>query len=420
LTDNGSSQHLPKELRDFLIWLYALALLCVAVEWICRKVTSLHLRADVYISPFLNEHYPDFLMYRDHVPYFHSLAFFNAQGPFLYPAPAGIVYQLFYLVPSLALRVFLTFIAAALSAGALFFGRALHRRGLSAPQAYLLPFAVLAASFPVWFEVRQANMEIVMWVLVTSGLVLFLKGRGYTAAACFGIAASMKIYPLAYLGLLLVRRQYRQIACGIGVAVVSTLGSLWLLGGSIGPTWQRVSAGVNEFKFVYILHKRFEIGFDHSLLSILKRLLHPFPAPDRFAPVVAAYLAVVALAGVLLFFLVITKRPVMNQILFLSVACILLPPVSFEYTLLHMLAPLALMALVIVEAARKGQAIPGIRPVLLCFAFLLAPLSELVLHGGRLGGQIKAIVLLILLVFSLTKSFSPSDEASLTPISEGT
>jgi hypothetical protein len=382
---------------------------CEFTELLCRRVKALNLDRDPYISPFLREHYPDFLLLRPRFAFFHSASFFTVPNgtPFMYPAPVGVLYQLFYAMPHGGLRVFLGFIVLALAIAGRMFGRALHRRGVAAVAAYGVPLAVLFLSFPVWFEFKQANMEIVVWVLVTGGVVCFLRGRGYSAAACFGLAASMKIYPVAYLGLLLIRRQYRQIAWGLAVALAATVSSLWAVGASIGPTWQRVSEGIDHFRSLFILNKRPEMIFDHSFLSLAKILMHPSPHPERFAPLLTLYLALMCCLGMYLFFFRIWRMPVINQVLFLTVACIFLPPVSFEYTLLHVFVPLGMLTLLAVDLARRGVPMPsGVRPALLCFLVLLAPLSEVSLLHHQLDGQIKALALAVLLVVSFTRPFA--------------
>ena len=400
---------LPGDLRWFLGILLALNVVCLGAEVVCRYVAALGLNRNPYIFPLLREHFPDFLWFRPRFDFFHSMQFFvvHRGNDFMYPAPVGVVYKLFYLAPHGGLGVFLGFIGACfVTAGALF-ARVLWRHQLGARSAVFFSSAALLLAFPVWFEIRQANMEIVIWVVVTGGVALFLAGRGYPAAVCFGLAASMKIYPLAYLGLFLVRRQYRQIVVGLGAAVVATVGSLWLLGGTVGPAWAKVNEGVQRFRYEYVLQKRVELPFDHSLLSVVKLAIQRFPTPERFAPVVTIYMTVALLAGTLMFFLRVRRLPTTNQILFLSIACAVLPPVSFEYTLLNLLMPLALLVLLSVDHARRGGTtnVPGVRPAFVCLAILLAPLSEIVVDGQRIDGQLKTVLLVVLLIVTLRYPF---------------
>jgi hypothetical protein len=359
-----------------------------------------------YNTPFMGERYPDLLKFMERFRYFHSLEFFSYTGTFpcMYPAPTSVVYELFYKTGH-PLFIFLSFFAVSLVLAVILFGRSLQQRGLNVFVSYALPFMTVALSYPVWFDYRQANMEIVVWVFVSAGIALFLAGRGYSAAACFGMATSMKIFPVAYLGLLLIRRQYRQIAFGLTIGATTTVASLWLLGGSILPTWNKVNESLEQYKVIYALHKRPEMVFDHSLFSLIKSPIHlqSFPAPERLAPALTVYMACVVVVAVMLFFLRVWRLPVANQIVFIAVVSVLLPPVSFEYTLLQILAPTAVLVLLAVDIQRRGGKLPGLNASLACCCILLGAFAELIAKGHQWDGQIKAVVLVVLMILALTK-----------------
>jgi hypothetical protein len=250
------------------------------------------------------------------------------------------------------------------------------------------------------------------------GLVFFLTNRGYSAAACFGLAASMKIYPVVYLGLLLVRRQYRQIVFGVGVLVVTTMVSLWLVYPSISVASREIDKGLDTFRVMYMLHKRVELGFDHSLLSLVKYPIKPFPVPEKFAPVLSVYLITVAVSGIALFIFRIRRLPVINQIVCLTVACVFFPPVSFEYTLMHLFVPLALLVLLSIDLARRNRTMPGLNACFCCLVVLLGALPELIVMQHRVGGQVKAIVLGILFYLALRYPLAVPDSEDVMLKSE--
>jgi hypothetical protein len=98
--------------------------------------------------------------------------------------------------------------------------------------------------------------------------------------------------------------------------------------------------------------------------------------------------------------------PVLNQVLCLTVAMTLLPPMSFDYTLIHLYLPFALLALYLVDFHRKGLDAPrGVAGVVFCMVVLLSQVGEIIFHGDRLGGQIKAVALLVLFVLCLYYEF---------------
>ena len=331
--------------------------------------------------------------------HFGSLAFWTFQDPypFMYPAPVAVLYRLFFRIPVHPLLAFLLTGLAGFVAAGLLFGRLLRRRGVRAADAYLFPFAVMLSAYPFWFAAKQANMEILIWVAVTAGLVLFLAGRGYSAAVCFGIATSLKIYPFVYFGLLLARRQYRQIALGLATAVTVTLASLRVVYPDVRTSWRMTNAGVDHFRTMYMLHRRPEIGADHSLFALFKTVVDPLPP----AHLLSVYLAVAAVSGVVLYFVRIRRLPVWNQILCLTLASILLPPTSFEYTLLHLFVPFAMYTLLLVGYERVGRAAPHVYFVLACFFLLFGFLAEIIFNDIIYAGQVKSVVLLALFGFAL-------------------
>ncbi|HEV2619841.1 MAG TPA: hypothetical protein VGU23_07870, partial [Acidobacteriaceae bacterium] len=104
--------------------------------------------------------------------------------------------------------------------------------------------------------------------------------------------------------------------------------------------------------------------------------------------------------------------------LFLTVACITLPPTSYDYTLLHLYTPWVMLVFLAVSRWRDHLPVPkGLWPAFLCLALLLSPQSEIILHGERIGSQIKCLALLALAIVALRFSFpeqaTPSPQAVL-------
>ncbi len=352
----------------------------------------------------LDEYFPDLLLFQRRFDFFHTRQFFTYTGatPFMYPAPDAVVYKVFYtLAGSEAVPCFITCAVLVYVVTGAAFVRSLARRGVPLVSAALLTLAVLLCSYPVWFEIKQANLEIAVWVLIAAGLASFLSNRGYLAAVCFCLAGSMKLYPVIFLGLLLQRRQWKQAAAGLGVFLVATVASVWLLCPDLLYCWHGIAHGVDQFHDLYILRLRIETTFDHSLFVLFKYHMRPVLEPWRVTQVLNRYMIVVGVLGVVLFFVRIRLLPVLNQILALTIASILLPPTSFEYTLQHMLVPFALFALLLVDATRKRVTLPAWRAFLLCFVILLAPIPELIHNTLRLDGRVKALTLLALFLLSV-------------------
>ena len=398
-------------LQLFITIQLVLLLACDLTELFCRTV--LHLK-EPYDYPYLStqQSFWDFMTFAIKSHHFHTLAFFTADPkfPFLYPAPSAVFYQAFFLFGPLSLLLFLTFIVLTFLIAALLLHRAMKQRGVSTLQAVAFLGFTLLLSYPMWLDFKQGNIEIGVWLFVALGVWAFCANRGYSAAACFGIAGSMKIYPFLYLGLMLARRKYREIVFAAAVALFVTLASLWLLGGNdIAGTWHHVLAGVALFRAEYVLQFRpGEIGFDHSLFALIKCCILLFrPAVQQYPlQLLNAYVVVGALAGMALYILKIRHLPVINQVLCLCIASILMPPVSYDYTLMHLYIPWAMLVLFTQEQWWNRRTIAGLTSAFILLAFLFAPESEFICQSVRFGGQLKAMALIALMVVSLKYPFS--------------
>ena len=126
------------------------------------------------------------------------------------------------------------------------------------------------------------------------------------------------------------------------------------------------------------------------------------------------YLGVVAFAGVALWIFRIRKLPLTNQVLALTTASVLLPPISHDYTLMHLYAPWAML----VFATLQGRRIPGLGIAFTCFALLFTPQSYLIYYSARFAGEFKSVVLVVLFLTSLRFAFADLDGAPHREASE--
>jgi hypothetical protein len=89
------------------------------------------------------------------------------------------------------------------------------------------------------------------------------------------------------------------------------------------------------------------------------------------------------------------------------VASILLPPVSGDYTLVHLYIPWSVLVLVSISL-KDARKVRGLVLSFVCMAFLMAPERFAVIQGIIIAGQLKAIVLIILFIVSITCPFEES------------
>ncbi len=413
--DEGAARtELPRTLRLYLLVAGALTLLCGLTEAICTLLLHRHYP---YTWPLMPPDAPflDFALYQERFARMHSAEFFTFAGPgYYYPAPLAVVHWLFLQLPQ-PVEVFLACLCAAFAGGVFALARALQRRGLPTAKAAGFVLAGALCCYPFFFEFEQANLEWVLCVLCAGGVFAWLSGRPWLAAVCFGLAASMKLYPAIFLALLFTQRRYRQFAGGLVVAAAATLAGLWLVCPTLSVSWSGTLGGLEGFRQAYIL--RFEqVGFDHSLFALAKGLwrLHTSTSlpPETLATMLRLYLAAAALAAAL-YFLRIRHLPAVNQVLCLTIVSILLPPVSYDYTLIHLFVPLALLLVVAVE--QRAYPMRGLSVALVLLAILMAPETEFIVRGNSLGGQVKALALVALLGVALHFRFPSRYDERLSP-----
>ncbi len=424
---------LPSPLRAFLAASAFFTLLCLGTEAVCASL--LHWGAP-YNYPGLKAFYGkegalvrfvDFHTFFGKFHFFHSRLFYTESAVLPYPAPAVAAYKLFLMplpTPHHGAWALARYEGSILLCSwvMLFLWRAaLVRKGQRPLSATLFVLGCYLFSFAFWFEFAQGNIEWVVWAVLSLGLWAFC-GRHFKAAALLiGLAGSMKIFPIIFVGLFLPIRRYRDALLTLLSAAASTVVGLWLVCPDIAYSWHHTVGALTNFEHESVAGFRpLELGFDHSLRSLVSLTLTSFGLHDSQA-FFGLYLLVVALGGVLLFFTRIRHLPLPNQILSLAIAAIFLPPVSFDYTLLHLYPGLVLLSLLAVQQERTapGQSIRGLAAALVLLAFLLSPESELIWHGIRYAGQVKALALVALgyvtlrYPFQLTEAPLATGQASL-------
>ena len=409
---------LPKPARVFWVINGLLALLCPIVIVVNRYV--FHLGAGVhwqpYTSPFLPwGHFCDFWNFHDRFMMYHTTVFYSttAGSIFSYPAPLSLLYALFFLSQHNQHTIFTVTTTLPIFGMLYFLGCEMIAGGISKRVATLFVISAFLFSYPYWFEWELGNIEVCVFLIVAFGVFAWLRGQLYLAAALFGIAGSMKIFPFLYLGLLLSRKQSRQFGFGLLVAAVLYPLSVWMacpsfsialagirassraLGTGLLPYWDWVLANV-----------------DHSLWSFYKQVMHLLGYKnERPMWEVTTYTALTAIAGTALYFLRIRRLPMLNQLICLSVASILLPPMSNDYTLLYLYLPWGLLLISAIRDEQKGFMRPGVLGAFICFALLFSAESEIVIARAAVAGQLKAATLVVLLCIALTYPFVlPSEQ----------
>lgn len=411
---------LPPILRRFALWTMLLGILDVGAKYVCRHVLHLPEAYDNLVFP-QSLHRVDFVCFFLRFRDFHHSTFFAtdyAHGlMFMYPAPAALVYQFFYILPRPMGWYLLACFAGILTA-ALQFSGALKKRGISQSSAYLFTAVCVIFSFPLFFNLWLGNMEIFVAFLIWPGLYCVITGRYWLAGFLIGLAGAIKFYPLVFLALLFSKKRYREIAFSLVLYGVVTLFAMWLVSGSIATSQHGIQVGLEAVRNGYTLpFNTLDSGVDHSLFALIKSSIIAlgitYPSLATIALISKFYVIVMAIIGLSLYFLRIRYLPLLNQVLCIGTIAVTLTPASRDYTLLHLYVPWAMLVFLAVEAYRTGQKIPGMKAAFICFVLVMSPLNEFILHSNVIAGQIKALVLVALLVIGLRYPFVAEEQPSV-------
>jgi len=354
---------------------------------------------------FPGRSFEDLTVYLHTFELFHSAGFFQGDAvyvsKFAYPAGAAVIYRFFYAFPRVKVGYVLVCAPAALLPICVLF-RTLIARKLTPWLAAGIALSSCLA-FPAIFLVQRGNIEVVLWAVTSLGILAYVRKQRYVAAILWGIAACIKIYPILLLAIFLRGRRKSQpgpILAGIASALLSTLAALSYVGPSIGIAFRGFLSGVQGFQGSYAQTIRTqEIGFDHSLFSLLKifAITFGYSAGKWLHP----YYVIAGAAASLIYLVRVRHLPFLNRIVFATVALVLLPPVSYEYTLVHLYVPAALVLLCCIPP-QTGAAPPHDHPprslpiAFACVLVLLLPINLFLFRGTLYAGQIQTIPLLLL------------------------
>jgi hypothetical protein len=267
----------------------------------------------------------------------------------------------------------------------------------------------LLTSYPLAYGLDRANLETLMMGFVFLFIVFFAKENYWLAAAALVCAACIKPYPAFFAVLLLFRHRYRETAVAAAAFLALNYAALIGFGTSAGESFRGIQAGWKYFvenRVVTITPS--EIGFDHSLFSVVKRavqiLFHP--ALDGFGAYYQPYLLVMAVAGLALLWR-IRKMPVLNQFFALTLVTVYWPFVAYDYNLLELYLPWGLFVLFLLQEKAPPITARAALWILIPCAIAFTPQSFLLGPWSGFGGQIKAIALTAML-FAVLKNPLPA------------
>jgi hypothetical protein len=390
---------LPPVVRTYWILIVALTVGALAISYFAQ--------IPLLLPPA--HHFMDLMCYEARFMNYGT-AFFYApdQGPVPWelPAPMAILYHFYFLQPA-PVAAFLATVAVTLLAATAILIILLRQKGIAWWQAALFGVSALLTAYPLWMMIECANFEFFVVLFVGAGLGFYLRKRDGWAAACFGVAAALKITPVIYFALLFKRKSWRQLAIGVLVGVVCFLGSHFIVGPTFSMAMQGTRDALDAYKYHLVLgYRPSEIGYNHSFLSFWKQVFllmhgHWGLSTVPFVRVYTWYMALMAVLGTVLYFGWIRRLPRLNQAFAIVTCALLLTPVSWDYRLTHLYVTWVFLLLYAIERPEQR----GLRVMFVALALLFT--AQTFLHffwtwNGTwyeigFGGQVKTVLLFVLL-----------------------
>jgi hypothetical protein len=354
-------------------------------------------------NPLMGVRYDDLTQFLPIYRLLHTASFYS--GHVAYPPLGAVVYAVVYGTGH-PVGFYLWTAALWLTAGVWGVRRELMAAGIGGVVSTLFPLTVVLASFPLAGLLQRGNIELYLWIFAALGTWAYFRGYAAAAAVLWALAAAMKIYPVVFLLLLLPRRQWRAFGVGVATFVGATVASMAWMGPSIGVAWRGSLTNFLGFQSlavtVWSLH---ELGANHSVFVVPKLVATMAGVP--LSKVMLPYYACGAVVLVWAFFGRLWKMPVANQLLAVTVFMVLLPTISYFYTLVHLIAPLAVLVFVTLRAERAGVNIPGLRGTMMLFvplfaSFMLFTFPSVFVYGG----MVQMVLLVLLFVCALQYPFA--------------
>ncbi len=384
--DNGR-RGLPKILRVFWAGSAAAFGLMFVVALVERAMGFSHW----HYNPLSGDRYQDLMEFPPVYRMVHTAGFYAGIGNsrVAYPPLGMVVYALLYATGH-TIGVYLATAAVWLGACVVGLRRALMKAKVGGWEATLFPLTVALVSFPIAELLQRGNIELYLWIVVALGVWAFWQGHYDVAAVLWGLAAAMKLYPVVLLGMFLPSRRWRAFAEGIATCVLATLASLQWLGPTMGVAWQGALHNVFGYQGVramqWSLH---ELMANHSAYNLAK--LAAMMGGISLAHLTLPYYAVGAVVLAWAFFVRLWRMPAANQLLGLTAFMVMLPPISYPYTLTELYAPWAVMVLIAVRAGQKGMELRGLRLAMLLLlpvfaSYMLFSFPRVLLFGGLVQG----------------------------------
>lgn len=237
---------------------------------------------------------------------------------------------------------------------------------------YVLIFSLL--TYPFLLAFSRGSSELLVFVLLALFVHFFSLKRFFEAACSLAVAAAFEVYPLIFLALFATHKKYKPALFSILLTAV-VIAAAFLLSGRTPTHLLSIPSLIDLNTWVHV-SPRSALAFNSSLfggLHFLTVSLFHVWSVDQFAK---AYLCITPILFLpLIYYLVAAGPDLCKQLLFLSIAALLLVPVSPDDRLLVLLIPFWFFA-------QNQSPRPSDVFYIISIAALLIPNHYLVIYQG--------------------------------------
>lgn len=232
--------------------------------------------------------------------------------------------------------------------------------------------ATIALSFltyPVIFALERGNVEFLVFIFLYLFLISYQREQLKRSVFFLACAGAMKLYPLVFVVLFVQRRQYKHLLCTILTACLLTLASAASYPTGIKGSFGTLATILTEYRAIYVIgDEGLPYGSSYfAMLKIIVGKLYPLTTTDAVTHILPYYtMAALCFFAVVALYLASRERTLWKTVAILTSMMILLPHVSCDYKLIHLL--LAVTLFIAAKTKKRTDAVYA-----LLFGLLLIP-----------------------------------------------
>ena len=195
-------------------------------------------------------------------------------------------------------------------------------------------------SYPLLFLLDRGNSEGILFIFLCLFVYLYKKRKFLLSAIPLSFAIGMKLYPAVFLVLFISDRKYREFVWCILLTIGITALSLFLMSGGVISSLSGLVSNLNSFQETHVIAGGSSF-YNHTLFNLLSHTLY------RTAYLKEAFIHPYLVIAFILFvltasYVILVEKEFWKKVTLLVLAMIVLPYVSYDYTLIHLYIPLVL------------------------------------------------------------------------------